>query len=80
MTLETFLENIQKMVQEKPELLEYEVITAIDDEGNGFNPVHWTPTVCQYNEDSREIRSEEDYNEEKEDDDPDFKPNAICVN
>ncbi len=42
MKLEEYLKELNKLVKENPELLEAEVITSIDDEGNGFNRVFYT--------------------------------------
>lgn len=45
------LASLQKLVEEHPEALELDVITSIDDEGNSFNPVYYTPTLGEFDED-----------------------------
>ena len=48
MTLEIFIENLNKFIKENPETLQMQVITSKDDEGNEFNRVHFTPTKGIY--------------------------------
>jgi hypothetical protein len=45
MKLKDYLERLNELVKNKPEALEMEVLTARDDEGNGFNVVHYAPSV-----------------------------------
>ena len=74
MTLKEFMENIEGIVKNNPDVLEMEVVTSIDDEGNGFNKVYIKPTLGYYDADDEEF-----YNENDEDED--MNPNnAICVN
>ena len=51
MTLKEFIEKINKVVKENPKALNYLVITAIDDEGNGYNPVFFDPTPGSFDGD-----------------------------
>jgi len=67
MTFKEYAENINKLLKERPETADLIVVTSKDDEGNGFNMVHYTPSVGNYDEEDR------DFNEEK-------KVNAVCVN
>lgn len=66
MKLKEFMENLNKLIKERPEALELDVVTSKDDEGNGFNLVHYSPQIGHLDEDR-------DFTEEKE-------VNAICVN
>ena len=53
-------------MQDRPETAELDVVTSKDDEGNGYNLVHYEPTVGHFDEDR-------EFTEEKE-------INAVCVN
>jgi hypothetical protein len=67
MNLKTYLEHLSLLVKENPEALLLEVITANDDEGNGFTPVHYSPSLGGYDADDNEFDTE--------------KPNnAVCLN
>lgn len=44
MTLETYIANLTVFAKENPKALKLEVVTSIDDEGNGYNPVVYTPS------------------------------------
>ncbi len=43
MKLKEYLEKLNKLAEENPMLLTLDVITSKDDEGNGFNQVHYDP-------------------------------------
>lgn len=82
MKFKEYLENLNKLAQEKPETLEMVVVYAKDDEGNGFQEVHYTPTVGNYDpEDSwGGFTSEANIKEEPEEYDEDIEINSICIN
>lgn len=73
--LKEYIENLNKFAKENPECLDMEVITAIDDEGNGYNYVNYSPSKGVF--DDGDFVGEEDYeccgygNEDT---------NAVCVN
>lgn len=73
MKLQEYINNLQKVLDEHGDL---DVVYAVDDEGNGFGEVHFTPTVGHYSD--REFYSNEedfeDYGIDKND------KNAVCVN
>ena len=69
MTLKIYLEGLNKFAQENPETLEMEVVTSVDDEGNGFNPVLYSPTKGHYKQ--REFISHKQSKNHT---------NAVCVN
>lgn len=45
MKLKVYLEALNKLAHENPSALEYDIVTAKDDEGNGFNPVNYFPQL-----------------------------------
>jgi hypothetical protein len=76
MTLKEYLENIQKLVDENPNLLYLQVISSSDDEGNSFSPVIYTATPGYYDGEYKGnfISDEEELEGE------DLPINAICIN
>lgn len=75
MTLKEYFEQLQEFIKENPDALELEVVTSIDDEGNGFNRVYYGPSKGNYDGDSfTSVDSFEDYNMDGED------VNAVCLN
>ena len=68
MKLNEYLEKLNKLIEDNPKALEFEVISAIDDEGNGYNPVFFHPTLGSWDGDQFEtdVQAEE--------------LNAICIN
>jgi len=48
MKLKKFMEHLNTLVKEYPGALELDVITAKDDEGNGFNQIHYRPCVAKF--------------------------------
>jgi len=66
MKLKEYLEKLNKMVEETPMLLTLDVITSKDDEGNGYNQVHYEPTAGWF--------------EDGDFDNTDTEINAVCVN
>jgi len=75
MKFKEYLDNLKKYAKENPDSLNYDVITSVDDEGNGYNLVHYSPSKGIFED--REFISEdglEDYNRDKVD------LNSICVN
>lgn len=49
MKLKEFMQNIQKIIDEHPEALDYIVISAEFDENIGFLPVEFLPTIGRHN-------------------------------
>ena len=66
MKFKEFVENINKLLKDRPEVGEYDVIISKDDEGNGYNMVSGTPTVGHYDDDEEFVWERE--------------LNAVCVN
>jgi hypothetical protein len=75
MTLKEYIENLNEFVKENPEALEYEVVTSADDEGNYYNPVHYTPSMGLFED--GEFTHQDNF-EECEIDNEDA--NAVCIN
>ena len=48
MKLSEYIANLNRMVKEEPALLEFDVVTSSDDEGNSYNRVYHSPTVGCY--------------------------------
>lgn len=82
MNFETFVKNCVNLLEEKPEIGEYETIYARDDEGNGFQAIGFEPTLG-IKEDGYcfEFISLENLREEPEEYDQTEKDlNAVCIN
>lgn len=71
MNLKTYIAHLEKIVEDRPDMLLALVVTADDDEGNGFTRVSYAPGVGHYNEDERNFSNEEANA---------GIPNAICLN
>jgi cytochrome b involved in lipid metabolism len=67
MKLKEFIDNLNQFVKEHPETAEFLVVSANDDEGSGFTPIHYTLAVGNYNEYGCNFTE-------------DLEANAICVN
>jgi hypothetical protein len=67
MKLKEYVENLNKLIVERPETADFDVVTSRDDEGNGFNLVYCAPTVGCYDAEEKEFTEE-------------IKVNAVCVN
>jgi hypothetical protein len=63
--LSDFIDNLQKLVELHPELKEVQVVTSKDDEGNGFNIVHFDPSVGLYNKSDKDFAQFKNYSENK---------------
>ena len=66
MTLKDYIEQLQKFAETNPETLDMDVIYSRDDEGNGFQHLHYAPSKGYY----------EDMEFEEGDEDV----NAVCIN
>ena len=75
MTLKQYIEMLQKFVEENPETLEFEVIYAEDDEGNGYGNIVYSP--------SKGVFDDGEFYTEKNLEEGDYQPsdmNAVCIN
>lgn len=73
MKLIEYLESIQELIKDRPELLEADVIYAIDDEGNEFRPCSFSVTAGLFEEDEYTEETGEDWDDE-------MTVNAVCIN
>ncbi len=86
MNFKDYVENLTTLLKDNPELGDLLVITAKDDEGNGFNEVWSEPTLGEFNSEyNGEFCSESDFKEETEyfkdmGFEKEYEVNAICVN
>lgn len=71
MILKEFLENINKLVEENPSLLNKDVIYSIDDEWNEFKKVHYEPSLWFYEENDFIQSTDEEF---------EWEINCICIN
>ena len=71
MKLKDFLKNINELVKQNKELLELEVVYSVDDEGNEFQKVVFSPSIGTY-EDGEFMVFEEDSHK--------GDLNVICIN
>lgn len=67
MKLKEYLDNLNALVKERPESLDFDVVTSSDDEGNGYNLVYYTPQVGNYDSEEKHFVQE-------------ITTNAVCVN
>ena len=67
MKFKDYVTNLNKLLEQRPETADYDVVTSKDDEGNGFNLVNYEPQVGNYDKEDREFKEEE-------------VTNAVCVN
>ena len=73
MKLSKYIKHLQKIVKDNPEAINYEVIYAIDEEGNGFQPVEILPCIGFF-------EAGEFWTEGDEELTPNFMENSVCVN
>ena len=45
MKLREYIKNLNEFVDQNPEALDLDVVTAVDDEGNGYNYIWATPSA-----------------------------------
>ena len=67
MKLKEFVENLNKLMENRPETAEYDVIISVDEEGNSYRLVYCNPAVGFFDKEDRDFYRER-------------KVNAVCVN
>jgi hypothetical protein len=75
MTLREYLEELNEFVQTYPECLDMDVIYSRDDEGNGYQKVHYGPNKGIF-EDREFIPADQLEEWDREED----EINAVCIN
>lgn len=73
MKLQQYIEKLQELLKEHGDL---ELIYSTDDEGNGYEKVHYNPSVVNYIASDREVIHEDDLEEYNETD----YQKVICIN
>ena len=48
MKLKDYVKSLQEFLKNNPETAEMQVVTSIDDEGNGYNAVQFEPSIAQF--------------------------------
>lgn len=75
MNLKEYIEGLREFAKENPETLDMEVISSIDDEDNGFNPIIFSPSKGIHEDrDFIPFDQYDDWNRNEND------TNAVCVN
>ena len=78
MKFKEYVKKLNDLLVSRPESGELDVVASSDGEGNGFNPVHYDPSIGYFDgEYGGEFTGE---NSEDFDEETDGKPNAVCVN
>lgn len=77
MKLKEFLKTLNDLVESNPKLEEFEVVTAKDDEGNGYNRVYFHPSIGNFDEGEFEFVPFGDFEEYGL---VTSDANAICIN
>ena len=81
MNLNKYIKQLQNIVKDNPNAGWYTVLYAIDDEGNGYRNVEYTPTIGWYDSEDfvgeNEIQDYVDYVEVNIEECP---INSICIN
>ena len=72
MTLTEYIKGLTDLLEEHPEAANLSVCTAIDDEGNGYNLVHYSPQLV--------LMNDWDIIYQDSDDDEIEPPNMVVVN
>ena len=71
MTLELYIEQLQKFTERYPEALKYSVVYSSDEEGNSFHPVEFSPTLGAFDESDLAFTSHTEINENAD---------SVCIN
>jgi len=77
MKLNEYMTKLQEFIMEHPKAMDMDVITSIDDEGNGYNLVYGNPTLGIFRNVDEFISHPLDLKDEGSTED-DF--NAVCLN
>ena len=80
MKFKDYVKGLQEFLKEHPETAEMEVVTSIDDEGNGYNAVQFGPSIAQFHN-MKDLWLEVGFYEEGNKESPDLKDcNAVIIN
>ena len=84
MNLREFIDDLEKLIADQPQVETLQVIYSEDDEGNGFREVTYAPSFGRF--EYGEFRVEDGEFRDEYDDTTDLNPhfdardNAICIN
>ena len=67
MLLKDFIKGLEQVIKDRPLAADFDVVAAVDDEGNGFSPIVFDPSVGVFD------LEDKDFSEGGE-------ANAVCVN
>jgi hypothetical protein len=70
MKFKDYIENMNKLAEENPHILNMDVVYSEDDEGNNFNLVNYTPTTGHFDKDECSFSLEDEGSE----------INSVCIN
>lgn len=70
MKFKDYLKQINAFAKKYPQVLDFEVVTADDEEGNGYTQVYYGPSMGEFTKNERQFTNDTD---EK-------NYNAVCLN
>ncbi len=79
MTLQTYLNNLNRLVSERPELLELPVVYSGDSEGNSYDTVSYEPSLGFFDLEDWDFIPVHNFEEERENYD-NLEINCVCIN
>ena len=77
MKLKQYIKNLNDLVRDKPELLQYDVLHSRDEEGNGYEKIYYEPSLGHLEGGVFEVGQ---YYKENPEEYEGFEINAICIN
>ena len=80
MKFKDFLENLEELLEDHPEVTNYEVIYSTDEEGNEYFPVYFDPSIGRFEKDSGLLLQFTGIEEFKDLELDDSDANAVCIN
>jgi hypothetical protein len=78
MTFKEYVDTLNTILYERPGLGNLDVVYATDAEGNGYERVHYTPTLGFF--DHGDFIPDSSFEEFQENYDEELIANAICIN
>lgn len=78
MTLEKYIEHLNKIASENPEALKMDLIYATDSEGNGFEPIFYKPSLGLYDPSKKKFIGKSSNPEEHGFEEDSYE--VICIN
>jgi len=69
MKLKQYLAQLNQLANDYPKALEFDVVTSKDDEGNGYDLVHYSPCIGKFEDNGFDNELPNG-----------TKPNSVCLN